>query len=130
MHDVVLVEDLMKENAAVGWLVFERAKTDEEVVHLLIDSRIVQEPRGALFRIGISGAQNAERGKEIERLEPNQLCVATTHRQAGNRPPVRGGLRAVGFVDERNDFRPQFLLEQIKRQLGVLWIAAMHDLVI
>src|SRR5207237_3999356 len=63
MHDAVLVEDLMKQNAAVAWLVFERAEADEQVVHLLVDGRIVQEPRCALFRIGISGAQNAERGK-------------------------------------------------------------------
>ena len=46
------------------------------------------------------------------------------------RAPARTRLGAVRLVDDRDDVLPQFLLEERKRQLGVLRIAAMHDLVV
>ena len=44
--------------------------------------------------------------------------------------PARTGLRAVGLVDHRDDVLPELFLEERKRQLGVLRIAAVHDLVV
>src|SRR6187551_3297100 len=79
VHDAVLLQDLVKDDASVSRLVFESAETDEQVIHLLIDGGIVQKLRRALFGLRIAGAENAERRKQIERLEPDELRVPATH---------------------------------------------------
>src|SRR4029079_15059042 len=62
----VLLQNLVKHDASVRRLIFVSAKADEEVVHLLIDRRVAQELRRALFGIRISRAEDAERRKQIE----------------------------------------------------------------
>ena len=60
VHDAVLLQNLVKDDAAVGRLIFVGPKADKEVVHLLIDRRIVEELRRTLLRVRISSAQDAE----------------------------------------------------------------------
>ena len=57
----MLLENLVKDDAAIGRLVLVRAEPDEEVVDLLVDRRIVEELRRALLGLRIAGAQDAER---------------------------------------------------------------------
>ena len=56
--------------------------------------------------------------------------MSAAHREAGDGAATRTGLRAVRLLDHRDDVLAELFREERERQLGMLRIAAMHDLVV
>ena len=130
VRNMMLLENLVKDDRAIRRLILVGSQADEQVVDLLVDRRVVEKLRCALFGLRVTSAQDPERPKQIERLEADELRVPAAHRETRECPATRARLGAVGSVDDRDDLLPQFLLEERKRQLGVLRVAAVHDLVV
>ena len=63
---LVLLEDLVKDDAAIRGLVLVRSEADKQVVDFLIDRRVVEKLRRTLLGLRIAGAQDSKRTKEIE----------------------------------------------------------------
>ena len=79
VDDPVLLENLVKDHAAIRGLVFMGPETHEQVVDLLIDGGIVEELGRALLRLRIAGAQDAKGAEEVQRLEADELRVPAAH---------------------------------------------------
>ena len=60
-------------------LLFGAALSDEQVIHLVIGFRVVEEFAQGLLRRVVAGAEDAEVGEEIQRLQADEHGVASTH---------------------------------------------------
>ena len=111
-------------------LLFRAALADEQVIHLVIGLRVVEEfTQGLLGRV-VAGAEDAEIGEEVQGLQPNAHLVTAAHRKTGNRASMRIGDGFVVTVDEGDDGLAILAFHDVEREVGVPGMIAVDDLIV
>ena len=135
--EVLIINSVLVESIPEGLdtsiehtLLLGAALSYEQIIHLVIGFRVIEESSEGLLRSGVTCTEDAEVCKEIERLQTYEYCVTATHRETGNGTAMRVRDGLVVTVDEGDDGLAILTFHNVESEFGMLRMIAMNDLIV